>query len=251
MRLDRCILGLRPRSTFETMDLGLVLGRRYFHRYLILFALTIGPLALFNLMFLRLLQWDPLVSIPLLLIEAPLIQVPFVLFTAELVFNPQANEWRAFSSGLKFLMSHSPVYVLVRPILFAIPLGFLVYFFRYRFFVEVSSLEQLSGPARQQRLKFLQRHDDACLILALILGLLSVVVFFGVTASYHVVVAVILGQYNFMGNAAVQPTFLTAHLALGGFLAYGYVVFFLEYLNLRTKREGWDLSLQFKMVAGT
>lgn len=249
MQFEEIRFRLRPRTLFEVMDLGLFMMRECAVGYAVLSALAIAPFLALNWGLIRLLDWHVNASIVLLILEAPMIGLPFTLFTADLVFQPRPKVLDAWVRAWSAFLGSTLQICVVRPVLFVFPLGFLLYQIRYRFSAEVSILERLAGVKKRQRLAFLQgydRHGMGLMFIMLVVWLISV---FGTLYAYNWIRLALLGEGSMFAQAIGHPGMITIHIMVSLQIGYWYVVTFLNYLDVRTAREGWDLSLELRLAA--
>lgn len=249
MQIDAIRFRLRPRTTFEILDLALVMVRHKLSGYLVIGLAVMVPLALLNWALLTALQWPASAAILLLMLEAPLLGVPLVIFSADLVFDEEPDALGSLRRALTALPALLIEFMLIRVLLYLLPLGFLIYLFRYRFSTEVTVLEQLSGARKRDRLRFLQAHDQHGAVLSLMLLLIGVLAIFGMFYSYAWIISTLLGDFSFSAIELPMPNLAIIHGVALAILGYWYVVFFLDYIDVRTAREGWDLSLELRMAS--
>ncbi len=248
MQIEEIRFRLRPRSMFEVMDLALLAIRQQLMSYGLICVSLGVPLMIINWALVTLLEWDVVVSVLLLILEAPILSVPLVIYTADLVFevDPQAvsalkRAWRAYPQlFLEFFI--------IRPILYVIPLGFLIYQFRYRFSIETGLLEQLKSRKKRERMRFLQAHDLHGTGLTVTLYFVAFVSALGAMYTYAWMLGTILGDFAFGQLDLPMPNLVLIHLVATMLISYWYVVFFFDYIDVRTTREGWDLSLELRMA---
>jgi hypothetical protein len=248
LQFDKTRIAVRERAYVDVLDLALRLIRVYAGPLLLAFAAGIVPLALLNGWLLAdYAERDFELGFPLaymfymvllVLFEAPLATAPATLYLGKAVFTerPDAREIaRELRQSLPQLLLCQ---VLLR-----------LWYLRWSYLSEVILLERNrlwqkkgGGESTLQRARILHLGEGGDLIargLAVIIvgGLL----FASIWLSAFFVRVILLGQWEW---AFDRPTYtFYFQLALWIVVAYFTVVRFLSYLDLRIRREGWEVEL--------
>jgi hypothetical protein len=249
VRLDQTRIVIRERGYLEILDLALHVIRSQALPLLLTLAAGILPLALFNHWLLSGFLEDNLeVGFPfrylffmliLAVWEAPLATAPTTLYLGHAMFTEQPQTGRIFGELLQSLPQLILYQVVLRPL----------YFFRRPFLNEVILLERNpiratdgSGRATLQRSRTLHRGDMDPLSrwfgTVTIGGLLLV----SIWASLAFLRAVLLNAWEMDLSLYTVWFPLTIWIVIGFFA----VVRFLCYLDLRIRREGWEVELAMR-----
>lgn len=245
MRLSDASVVIRPRPTWEAMDLGVLLSQR--HRRLLMTSWAIVTLPLFTL--LTLLLWDS-PSLAVFIFwwlkpayeRLPLYILSKALFGETPSFKQALREWpRLLKPQLLASLTWQ------RPGL------------SRSFVMPVMQLEGLSGPARQQRLTVLKQQHTGARWLTL-LGLhLEVVLWFGLMTLFYLLLphqVEVERDWQRLLFSARNDWLWLEHLTNS---FYVLVLIFWEpiyvacgfslYLNRRTVLEAWDIELVFRRLS--
>jgi hypothetical protein len=245
MRLSDASVVIRPRLTWEAMDLGVLLSQR--HRHLLLTSWAIVTLPVFAL--LSWMFWDsPSLAVfifwwlkpaferlPLYILskamfgETPTLQQ--ALYQWPRLLKPQllaSLTWRRFSLSRSFLLP-------------------------------VIQLEGLSGEARQQRLHVLLQRDASSARWLTVIGVhLETALWIGLMVLFYLLLpqqVALDWSWQSLITASTQDWRWLEHLT-NAFYALVLVVWepiyvacgFSLYLNRRTVLEAWDIELVFRRL---
>lgn len=256
MRLDDHRIVIRERGYFELLDLALRVLRDQAGPLCLALLAGIGPLVVFNAWLL-----DRAVAVPaggppwmfllmmlmVVLWEAPLATAPATMCLGRALFNQPLEAGpiaREFARSLPQLLLYQ---VLLRGLLLATLVGSFVPFIVNPYLNEVILLER--NPWRTtrkntistwQRSSILHRGQGSDFflrwMLAIVIGLVLIVAFWG---SLAVTARWLFGEQDWSGPfyTCLYPA------ALWMMTAYFTVVRFLGYLDLRIRREGWEVEL--------
>jgi hypothetical protein len=251
MDLSRARVVLRKRTRLDVLDLTLRFIVAHAGTYARVTAAAILPAALVSwaVAWKAGWVWGWIATVSLAL----LVQAPFTVLASRLVFEPEVGLREVLGASLRTLPR---IFVLriVQLFLMAAGLFFLVVpgvwlGASLLFVVEAAVLERASiGAAMSRSLKLSGGHFGYALIMA------------GLLLTLHVL-ATLLG--DFVGRAVVgdllqfqEPEPLLSAggspLALVGFwlfVPYVATARFFAYLDLRTRREGWDIQTRFAAIA--
>jgi len=250
MRLEDVTAEIRPRTPWESIDLGCALARRHFGAVLRAWGVTVVPLWIVLAlllknhpsMFIFFVRWlKPIYD------RVPLLVLSRALFGAKPSTLEVAKAWPK---------------VMMRRLWFALFIG--------RFSpsrslsLPVSELEGLSGKAYRQRVKLLERNGgEGATKATLVAGLLELVAGLGLVMlammmvpdqvsdrwfsgigdyfNYHEVTDIPAGFYWLMSLVYMASIVLMEPF----YVAAGFAL----YINSRTLTEGWDIELAFKRMS--
>lgn len=245
MRLSDATVVIRPRTTWEAMDLGILMSQQ--HRRLLMTSWAIVTLPLFAL--LSLLLWDS-PSLAVFIFwwlkpayeRLPLYILSKALFGETPTLEQALREWPR----------------LLKPQLLA-SLTWRRLSFSRSFLLPVMQLEGLDGSARQQRLHvLLQRNAGAAQWLTIIGVHLETALWIGLMVLFYMLLPQQIEtdwSWQSLILAADQDWHWLEHLT-NAFYALVLVVWepiyvacgFSLYLNRRTQLEAWDIELVFRRL---
>ncbi|RON78208.1 DUF4129 domain-containing protein [Pseudomonas fluorescens] len=245
MRLSDATVVIRPRTTWEAMDLGILMSQQ--HRRLLMTSWAIVTLPLFAL--LSLLLWDS-PSLAVFIFwwlkpayeRLPLYILSKALFGETPTLEQALREWPR----------------LLKPQLLA-SLTWRRLSFSRSFLLPVMQLEGLDGSARQQRLHvLLQRNAGAAQWLTIIGVHLETALWIGLMVLFYMLLPQQIEtdwSWQSLILAADQDWRWLEHLT-NAFYALVLVVWepiyvacgFSLYLNRRTQLEAWDIELVFRRL---
>jgi hypothetical protein len=245
MRLSDATVVIRPRTTWEAMDLGVLMSQQ--HRRLLMTSWAIVTLPIYAL--LTLLLWDSPSLVVMLFWwlkpafdRLPLYILSKALFGETPTLRQALRQWPAL---LKPQLLASLTWRRLSP--------------SRSFLMPVVQLEGLAGEARQQRLRaLLQRNGGAAQWLTIIGVHLETVLWFGLMALFYLFVpqqVELEWDWQMLVAAAEQDWLWFEHLL--NFL-YPLMLIIWEpiyvacgfslYLNRRTILEAWDIELVFRRL---
>jgi len=245
MRLTDISVALRPRSTWEAMDLGVLLARRHAGLLLASWALVSLPLfALFSLLLWQSPSWALLLFwwLKPAYERLPLYILSHALFGDTPTLKQALKAWPR----------------LLKPQLLA-SLSWRRFSPTRSFDLPVLQLEGLSGQARSQRLVVLGQRDAAgATWLTLVGAHLEMALWFGLITLLYLLLPQQMTQdldWQRLVNAAGGDWLWLEHLS-NGLYALLLIVWepvyvacgFTLYLNRRTALEAWDIELVFRRL---
>lgn len=256
MQLDKTIIAIRERNWLDILDLSLQVLRTHFGPLLLAAAVGIAPMMLFNDWWLgdgfasedadetfgtsiALLLW--------ILIEIPLATAPMTLYLGRVLFmdKPTVRQMaRDFFGCLPQLLLFQ---VLVRvPLIFMI-VTWILPFAVWPYLNEVILLERNRLVARQPGELSTRRRSSALhgasigelMLQALGTLVVALLLTFAVWMSIWFLRGLLVGRWEF------EPVMFAVYLQLAAWIVASYftVVRFLSYLDLRIRREGWEVEL--------
>ncbi len=255
MKLDETRIVIRYRTKADVLDLALKMIRCHAGPISCWLLLGAAPLFLLNMWLLDDFEfYDFVWGFPLsymvlttllVFLEMPLATAPLTLFLGQAVFMPHPDRKTLFRD-LRGSLPQLIVYqVLLRP--FSV---------LYPYLNEVILLERNPLRTRTRTVKTtgarsreLHRDQSSDLIINGFLNFLLGLVLFGATwASLALMRILFFGDWDLLTGASLdRPMYTTYyHLLLWTIVGFTTVLRFLSYLNLRIRREGWDVELQVR-----
>ncbi|AOE69823.1 DUF4129 domain-containing protein [Pseudomonas fluorescens] len=245
MRLSDASVVIRPRTTWEAMDLGVLMARE--HRLLLMASWAIVTLPVFILLT-ALLWQSPSTAIFLFwwlkpaFDRLPLHILSKTLFGETPSLKQAVRQWPRLLKGQLLASLTWRRFSLSRS-----------------FVMPVSQLEGLDGPARQKRLGVLQQHNAGAARWLTILGVhLEIGLWFGCMALFYLLIPQQLElawDWQRLALTGDSEGLWLEHL---GNAFYALILVFWEpiyiacgfslYLNRRTVLEAWDLELVFRRL---
>jgi hypothetical protein len=257
MNLDQARVVLRPRSISEIFDLALrFISEAAAKRYIHLALLTLLPAWLICVYARFGLQWEwPMVWMLALAFVTPL-QGLYTVAVGKLMFAQEVSLRAIFGHYIRRLPAYLVALVLTRAL---IGLGSLLFFLlippfwmwgRVNYVHEAVLLEHASPVDAISRASRMVARNT--------LGAVGLVLLLSVAGAGFVLVAELLfndGLLDFMLQLGKPFGSLfdeggSAAALLGAFLAVPYwsTARFLAYVDLRTRRDGWDVQLRFMAI---
>jgi hypothetical protein len=245
MRLSEASVVIRPRTTWEAMDLGVLLSQR--HRRLLMTSWALITLPVFTL--LSLLLWDsPTLALLLFWWLKPAFERLPLHILAKALFGETPTLREALRQWPRLL----------KPQLLA-SLTWRRLDLSRSFIMPVVQLEGLSGEARQQRVRVLQqRNAGAAHWLTLIGVQLEATLWFGLLALFYLLLPQQIEldwDWQTLISAAEQDWLWLEHLT-NAFYVLILIIWepvyvacgFSLYLNRRTLLEAWDIELVLRRL---
>ncbi|MEM7363110.1 MAG: DUF4129 domain-containing protein [Pseudomonadota bacterium] len=240
MEIDKISVALRPRSHWQAIDLGVLLGRRYFLQLVSLLVLVM--LTVYAATMLLFSQWPTFAYVVLWWFK-PVYELPLLHFLSRAIFGEQPTSRTIYRE------------------FFALGRGQWLALLTYRrlsfsrsFDMPVVMLERLTGAERSARIDVLHHEggDKAqwltaiCVHFEVILLVSAMIVInvlippqleidiFGLAEEPGLLNVLFIGLLYMIVFACVAPFYVASGFAL--------------YLSRRTELEGWDLELSFKSI---
>ena len=246
MRLNDATVAIRPRPTWEAMDLGVLLSQR--HRRLLMTSWAIVTLPIFIL--LTALLWDsPSLAVLIFWWLKPAFErLPLYILSTALFAEPPT---------LKQALRQWPR--LLKPQLLA-SLTWRRFSLARSFMMPVMQLEGLSGDQRQERVRVLLQRDAGAARWLTVIGVhLETALWIGLMVLFYLLVPQQMEldwSWDTLTSVSGQHWRWLEHLT-NGFYVLVLVVWepiyvacgFSLYLNRRTVLEAWDLDRVFRRLA--
>ncbi|WP_375122584.1 DUF4129 domain-containing protein [Pseudomonas sp. LW8] len=245
MRLSDASVVIRPRTTWEAMDLGVLMSQQ--HRRLLMTSWAIVTLPLFALLSLLLWDWPSLAVFIFWWLKPAYERLPLYILSKALfgetpTLRQALREWPR----------------LLKPQLLA-SLTWRRLSLSRSFVLPVTQLEGLNGEARQQRLQvLLQRNGGAAQWLTIIGVHLETALWIGLMLLFYMLLPQQIEtdwDWQSLLLAADQDWRWLEHLTNAFYalilVAWGPVYVacgFSLYLNRRTQLEAWDIELVFRRL---
>ncbi|SFP23298.1 protein of unknown function [Pseudomonas sp. NFPP07] len=245
MRLSEASVVIRPRTTWEAMDLGVLLSQR--HRRLLMTSWALITLPVFAL--LSLLLWDsPTLALLLFWWLKPAFERLPLYILAKALFGETPTLRQALRQWPRLL----------KPQLLA-SLTWRRLSLSRSFIMPVVQLEGLSGEARQQRVRVLQQRNAGAAHWLTLIGMhLEGILWIGLLALFYLLLPQQIEldwDWQTLIAAAEQDWLWLEHLT-NAFYALVLIVWepvyvacgFSLYLNRRTLLEAWDIELVLRRL---
>jgi hypothetical protein len=259
MQLDHNRIVIRERGLFDQFDLALFLIRVYAAPLVTALVVGILPLALFNAWLLA--DWAApgayeLVPVKYLLVmlllvfwEIPLATAPATLYLGEVVFQERPRLRSLLKSYFRTLPQLCWYQVILRA--FLVPLAF-TWFLPcavWPYLNEILLLERTPFREKQGRIstyrrsKFLHGGNFGDLFgrWLTVMGI-GVVLYIAIGFTMRIVVGALFNDWE--GDSLAYVLYYP--LAIWTVVGYFTVVRFLGYLDLRIRREGWEIELMLR-----
>lgn len=244
MQLDRIIISLRPRTTWEAMDLGIKL-MRYLWPVLFFPWLFLMSLVLLFVITAQL-QGFTLFAIIFMWWIKPVYDSLILHVISRGIFGEYVKTSEVYTSIATWLKSGVLSSILI---------------WRFSpsrsFNLSVYQLEGLNGSERKQRLQALHRMSNSNTMAVTLIGLLFEIL---VALTVYTLVFYISPEtsQNVFDTISSSPNAEQIWYVTGSVI-YAVTLFVLEpfyvasgfmlYLNRRTQLEGWDIELEFRKLA--
>ena len=251
--LDHITVVARPRNLGEVHDLAALLVRRHAGPLLVLGTVGLAPWVVLDALLLSLVPRPGLAAWLLAVLafaQAPLAVAPITCFLGQAMFSPRPRIRDAWGPALRAL----PALALVGLWRAVCALTLIGLPWSLGHLTEVLCLERQGFMATWQRARALTHVGHAREVLHLLTAAVTVVIaIWVVTGTVQAFDGLLRrgdlwhdGDFEeWLPGHAVLPTI---GLWLG--LAYLGVVRFVNYLDLRTRHEGWDVELDLRRAAG-
>ncbi|BBB25956.1 hypothetical protein [Amphritea japonica] len=238
MELDKLEINLRRRTSWEAIDLGFALARRWFMPLWLLWLASAAPLGVMLFLLLHEQLW---LLILLVWWFKPLYEPPLMFWMSRAVFGEQLP--------VKSVLRQW--WTVVRPQLL-LNLTFRRFNPSRSFTLPVAILEQLRGKPRRDRLRVLGKNQHAATWLTVIGIHLETILETAFVAVVFMLIPEDL-RWTSLNDLIFAPGRIGEWLQLAGgllcmsLIAPFYVAAgFALYLNRRSELEGWDIEINFR-----
>jgi hypothetical protein len=246
MDLDKHRITIRERSYVDILDLALRVVRQYAWPLAVVFFAGVAPTMLLNWWLL----WDfheedpelgfPLghVTLMILLIvfEAPLATAPTTLYLGQAMFSERPSLRGVFGEFRRSLPQLLVLQVLLRP---------LAFFWTYLNEIILLDRNPLRRKSSGNSSTFSRARDIHHNIGGDLFGQWVISVFLGALLVLSWWLSIVMVRWMLLGQMEWDLSLFTVYLPLTVWLAIGFfcVVRFLSYVDLRIRREGWEVEL--------
>lgn len=242
MNLDKINVELRPRSGWQSIDLGFQMARQWF---LPLASLWLC-LAIPGYLILKLLPLPGYVTLILWWWFKPLYEAPLSFWCSRAMFSEQVSHKQALVATKQKLTKLLSSYLSIRRLSTSRSQD-----------MNVVMLENLTGKPRKQRIAVLNRMATRTFALITACFHFEAILFYGI---FLTVIALLpsgipIGhslEFLFGDDPGTLSTTITevTTLTVGALIAPFYVCSgFSLYINRRTQLEAWDIELEFRRAA--
>lgn len=254
MNIDRTTIIVRERRLPELYDLALLVIRRHFWALGTLLLIGCAPFVLLNWWLLSghdaeaWWTWYP--CLLLIALEGPLATAPVAAYLGTALFDADPRVGTALRQALSQWWT-LVLFGLYRGLLALFPVLLVLY---PPHAVEVSVLERQPLGATWKRANALRTvWSNEWLVHLMILGPLMAIgliclIDAAQTITSLLLYADVLGEDDPL-NVYIPGASIAPHLAAWLVLGYLAVVRFLSYIDLRTRREGWEIDLALRRAA--
>jgi hypothetical protein len=267
VQLDRTFIAIRERDILEIFDLTLLVIRAFLWPLLLTFAAGVLPLMVLHHWWLGgfdllVLDADVLLheggwrlgvffqSVALVALLAPLAAAPTTLYLGQALFLQRPSPWRIAQEWFASLPQLILLQVVLRAVLFLPVVTVVLPFAVWPYLNEIILLERNPLTSRnRKRITTMQRSNA---LHGSSFGELFVrwvtSVGFAVVAATMLFLAMWLTKFWLTGNLDVSRlTYLIYwEVALWATACFFAVARFLSYLDLRIRREGWEVELKMR-----
>jgi hypothetical protein len=254
MNIDRTTIVVRERKIPELYDLALLVLRRHFWALCLLALIGCGPFLLLNWWLLHghdgddWWTWYP--CLLLVAVEGPLATAPIAAYLGTALFDDNPRVGAALRQALGRWWSLL-LFGLYRGLLALFPMLLVLY---PAHATEVSVLERQPVGATWKRAGALRAVWSSEWVTHLLIAgpLLALGVLCVIDATQTIVSllmhADLLGEDDHL-NMYIPGMNVAPHLATWLVITYLAIVRFLSYIDLRTRREGWEIDLALRRAA--
>jgi len=240
VNLDEIVVELRPRNPWQSIDLGFMLGRKWFVSLYLLWCCISLPvyvgsvaLGLSGWIWLFIWWWFK-----------PLYEAPMVYWCSRVFFNQPVTYREALGAAFKNFV----------PLLFSYLSIARLGPARSRN-MNVIMLEGLKGRERSRRMDVLGSNDRASWLIIVCVHIEIILIYSIVLLAFYMMPEQFRRGFNFLEFLDSGPdhwmdhtlnilTVFCAGLVAPFFVSAGFVL----YINRRTHLEGWDIELQFRRM---
>ncbi|NLE39797.1 MAG: hypothetical protein GX621_17395 [Pirellulaceae bacterium] len=257
MQLDNTRIVIRERSFAEVLDLSLRVTRRYFGPLVVTLILGIAPLFALNAYLLSDMVEEELEAtispgyvllLPLLILwQIPLATAPATLYLGQAVFLQRPSGRRVASDLARSAPQLLLYQVLLRAVLVWPLVTWLWLFGQYAYLNEVILLERNplrqrspGKPSTERRCRTLLAGAAGDMwVRAMASAGVAAILLLSFSSALWVAVGLFVGEWDLDGFMLTHGYHVALWLVAGFFT----VVRFLGYLDLRIRREGWEVEL--------
>ncbi len=255
MKLDETRIVIRYRTKADVLDLALKMLRVYIGPIVRWLAVGVTPLFLLNMWLLADFRfYDFVWGFPLsymvlttllVFFEMPVATAPLTLFLGQAVFLPRPDR-KALLRDLRGSIPQLVWYqIVLRPFSLFSP------YLNEVILLERNPLRAKSRGMKSTSLRSRELHRDEAsdlIVNGFIHFVLGLILFGTIWITLAMFRSLFLGDWELVtGSSVDRPMYTTYyHLLLWAIVGFTTVLRFLSYLNLRVRREGWDVELQVR-----
>lgn len=264
MQLDQTRIAIRERDYFDLLDMSLHVIRAYAGRLILVWAAGVLPVAAFNVwLFFRWThsgeEFDSAaeygyVILILTIWEMPLATAPITLYLGQAIFDHRPRMGQMVRDLVRSLGQLAWYQVIVRGLLSPLFFTWFYLFAARPYMNEVILLER--NPFWGGRRKAITTSRRASALHAGLWGemfgrwLVSIVVGMLLLGSIYGSFTVGVGVLFSVWESSIVARLIVIQAACWLVIGYFTVVRFLSYLDLRIRREGWEVELLMRTEAG-
>lgn len=255
MNLDNLTVNVRPLHSFQAMDLGMIMARRWFFdlwqlwwRRMLPFVVLVLGFILYRILVNEedggsfVLLWLMLFMIYFF---RPYAEVPLVIYLSQKIFNQQLTADDVWQN-----LKHMPYTGILATFRFhSSP--------RRQIFMPILLLERQTRKERKMRLKLLTKSQNNAIGWQVSLfHIIELFIYLGIFAfCFQIIPNTIMEQWEFdviFGDKfwLLQIIVLSIYLLVSSVLSVFFVASgFAVYICKRSQLEGWDIELKFRKLA--
>jgi hypothetical protein len=250
MNADRTLIRIRERSFLDLLDLGLLVLRRRPIPLLLASSAGILPFAALNAWLLASRQVEPFQWMAILYMEAPWATLPLTIVLGGLLFGESPGAREVVRSVVRALPSLILVHLVLRSLLAASVVLFVLLPARLWSASEVILLERLRGLDAVRRCWQLSRDRGGEFffqwLAQLAFGAAFAVCF--ATGAHSVYEAILGSDLTWERPLLSASGAVFFHLAVWIAIAFSGITRFLVYIDERTRAEGWELRIRLQAL---
>jgi hypothetical protein len=257
VRLQELQVEIRPRTTGQTLAIAARMLQQRPGPLLWAWALSSVPLIAVSLLLLLVVELDPWWIWAIILPIAPAFGLPMIATTGMLVFTPAVRPGEVASVLVRRTLPYLTAFLAMRVLALA---GFAamvvpgLYIWRYSWFLAPIVLLERSplGVSLRRSRRFAVGFHGHVLAHAASTGAVLGYAFVAFGSLAHFLIAEVLGLGIESISYVTDYVFYPHVVALVGFglaVPLALLVWFFVYLDVRIRKEGWDLEIEFRSRA--
>ena len=258
MKLADATIEIRQRSYGEILDLTVQILRRNGFGLLLCFAIGIAPILLINSLLHEAFVEAPMLWFWVVLMEMPWATAPLTLYLGQATFQRRVVPRQLLADGWSCLPSMLLYQFLWRGLCVLIPFAWPILIARWRYMNEMVLLERERWGRARKRYRSFHRsslgESFGHFALDFLVGSVLLTVFiYGLWQLWSLITDT--GGFRLDGWSleTIDDPFALwlgwkVQLPLWVLFAFFAVVRFFDYLDLRIRREGWDVELKLRRL---
>ncbi|QDU62249.1 hypothetical protein Pan216_31160 [Planctomycetes bacterium Pan216] len=252
MRLDQARIEVRQRSHADVLDLALVVIRRWWLGLSLTAAAGILPCYVLNSYLLERAEYHGFLYFLLIVIEIPWATALMTLYLGQVTFLSRVSVLRLLRDFVGSLWQLIIYQTILRGVLSAVVVTFPFVAIGMKYLNEIILLERARWLGTSRRMSFHSPIVGEIFLSSLADMMLGCFAFFVLLLGLNTISEVWNDQwsqdwFDFEEMFSVLPYFgWQGRVSLWLVISYFAVVRYLAYLNVRIRREGWDVELKLR-----